>query len=46
MVLERLGQNKKAASGRGFYITVPEEYNSDVAANSLTIEIYRVMREQ
>ena len=49
MILERLRQNKKAASGRSsnaLYFTVPEECNSDVAENSLTIEIYRVMREQ
>jgi len=49
MVLERLRQNKKTASGsssNALYSIVPEECNSDVAENSLTIDIYRVMREQ
>jgi hypothetical protein len=49
MVLERLRRNKKAASGNSsnaLYITVPEECNSDATENSLTTEIYRVMREQ
>jgi hypothetical protein len=42
-------RTKKAATGNSsnvLYITVSEECNSDVAENSLAIEIYRVMREQ
>jgi hypothetical protein len=49
MILERLRWNKKVATGsssNALYITVPEECNSGVPKKSLTIEIYRVMREQ
>ena len=49
MVFELLRWKKKAASGstsNALCITVPEECNSDMAGNSLTIEIYGVMREQ